>query len=322
MSAQSVSIAAMFGWVVDSFKLLRKNFRGLMSASFITLVLGILMCIPMWSVMAFNMMNAMKNGGIPTGNAMPMAGNVALFYSVYAITIVISLFLFPPILVGWFRLCQNIDQNNAASGFDILKPYKDKQLWLRGIGFALLAMVIYAAVFGLFALAFSGVISDFMKLAAAQQAAAMAGAAPAPPSFPIGFFVAYFGFIGVALFLQFIYMTGFAEVSLRATSVVGSMKLAANGVLKNALKIIVFLFCLFVASMIFFMIVGLILVMIVAALSFIHQVLGIIVGGIFYIAFLLCIYPLMFSGQYFVWKSILGGDSPALANAYDSTLSV
>lgn len=321
MSAQSVSIAAMFGWVVDSFKLLRKNFRGLMLAGFITLALGILMCIPMWSVMAFNMMDAMKNGGMPTG-AMPMVGNMTMFYTVYAITIVISLFLFPPILVGWFRLCQNIDQNNTASGFDILKPYKDKQVWLRSIGFALLAMVIYAAVFGLFALAFSGTISDFMKLAAAQQAAALAGAAPAPPSFPIGFFLAYFGFLGLALFLQFIYMTGFAEISLRNTPVVDAMKQAASGVFKNALQLILFLFCLFVAAMIFFMIFGLILIMIVAALSFIHQALGMIVGGVFYIAFLLCIYPLMFAGQYFVWKTILGGNSPALPNAYDSTLSV
>ena len=321
MSAQSVSIAAMFGWVVDSFKLFGKNFRGLMSAGFITLALGLLMCIPMWLMMAFNMMDAMKNGGMANAG-MPMADNMALFYAVYAITVVISLFLFPPILVGWFRLCQNIDQNNAASGFDILKPYKDKQVWLRSIGFALLAMVIYAAVFGLFALAFSGVISEFMQQVQAQQLAAMTGAAPTPPSFPLGFFFAYFGFLGVALFLQFIYMTGFAEVSLRATSVVDSMKLAASGVLKNALKLIVFLFCLFIASMIFFMIVGLVLVMIVAALSFIHQALGMIVGGVFYIAFLLCMYPLMFAGHYFVWKSILGGNSPALPNTYDSNLSV
>lgn len=316
MSAQSVSIAAMFGWVVDSFKLLRKNFRGLVLASFITLVLAILVSIPMWSVMAFNMMGAMKTGG------MPMAGDMTMFYAVYAITLVISLFLFPPLLVGWFRLCQNIDQNNAASGFDILKPYKDKQVWLRSIGFALLALVIYAAVFGLFALAFSGVISDFMQQMQAQQLAAMTGAAPAPPSFPLGFFLAYFGFLGLALFLQFIYMTGFAEISLRPTSVVASMKMAASGVFKNALQLILFLFCLFVAAMIFFMIIGLILVMIVAALFFIHQALGMIVGGIFYIVFLLCIYPLMFAGQYFVWKSILGGNGPALPNVYDSSLSV
>jgi len=320
MSAQSVSIAAMFGWVVDSFKLFGKNFRGLMSASFLTLVLAILMIVPMWIVMALSMAS-MQSGGMPA-SAMPMAGNMALFYAVYAVTVVISLLLFPPIFVGWFRLCQNIDQNNAVSGFDILKPYKEKQVWLRSIGFALLAMVIYAAVFGLFALAFSGVIADFMTLAATQQAAAMAGAAPAPPSFSAGFFFAYFGFIGVALFLQFIYMTGFAEISLRSTSVVDSMKLAVSGALKNALKLILFLFCLFVAAMIFFMIIGLILVMAIAALSFIHQALGLIVGGIFYFTFLLCIYPLMFAGHYFVWKSILGGNNPALPNAYDASLSV
>lgn len=321
MSAQSVSIAAMFGWVVDSFKLLKKNIRGFMSAGFITLVLGILMSVPMLLVMAFNMMDAMKNGGMANAG-LPMAGNMTMFYAAYAITIVISLFLFPPILVGWFRLCQNLDHNNAASGFDILKPYKDKQLWLRSIGFALLALVIYAAVFGLFALAFGGVISEFMQQVQAQQLAAMTGATPAPPSFPLAFFFAYFGFLAVAIFLQFVYMTGFVEISLRDTSVVASMKLAAVGVFKNALQLIVFLFCLFIAAMIFFMIIGLILVLIVAALSFIHPVIGAVFGGILYFIFLLCIYPLMFASHYFVWKSILGANSPALPSTYDSTLSV
>ena len=88
MSAQSVSIAAMFGWVVDSFKLFGKNFRSLMSASFLTLVLAILMMVPMGIVMAISMAS-MQSGDMPVG-AMPMAGNMTLFITAYAITVVIS----------------------------------------------------------------------------------------------------------------------------------------------------------------------------------------------------------------------------------------
>lgn len=321
MSAQSVSIAAMFGWVVDSFKLLRKNFRGLVSASFITLVLAILMCIPMWSVMAFNMMGAMNNNSMANAG-MPMAGGMTLFYTVYAVTVVISLLLFPPILVGWIKLCQSIDQNNAASGFDILKPYKDKPLWLRGIGFAFLGLLIYVLFMGVFALTFWGAISDFIQQAEAQQAAASIGARPAPPTFSMSLVLGYFGFIGVAMFLQFVYMVGFAEISLRPTSPIAAMKQAALGVFKNGFKLILFLICIVTVFYIALLIISLILGLIVVVLSFIHPAIGAVVAVALFLPVFLCLYPLMFAGHYFMWKSILGDSSPALPNAYDSTLSV
>jgi hypothetical protein len=321
MSAQSVSIAVMFGWVVDSFKLLRKNLRGLMSASFITLVLGLLMCVPMWLAMMSGMMDAMKTGGMPQPG-MPMTGDMTLFYTVYAITIVASLLLFPPILVGWIRLCQNIDQNNAASGFDILKPYKDKQLWLRGIGFAFLGLLIYVAFMGVFALSFWGAISDFIQQAEAQQAAMLLGATPAPPNFSMSLVFGYFGFIGIALFLQFVYMIGFAEISLSPTSPIAAMKQAALGVFKNAFKLILFLICIAIVFYIALFIVSLILGLIVVVLSFIHPAIGAIAAIALFLPVFLCLYPLMFAGHYFMWKSVLGDSSPALPNSYDSSLSV
>lgn len=320
MSAQSVSIAAMFGWVVDSFKLFGKNFRSLMSASFLTLVLAVLMMVPMGIVVAISMAS-MQSGGVPVG-AMPMAGNMTLFITVYAITVAMSLLMFPPILVGWLRLCQNLDHKNAVSGFDILKPYKDKQLWLRSIGFALLAMVIYLAVLGLFVLAFSGVISEFTQQVQAQQLAALSGSAPPPPSFPLGFLLAYFGFLGVAIFLQFVYMLGFSEISLRPTAPIQAMKQAAIGVLKNAFKLILFLICTTIIFYIALSIIGLILGLIVVVFSFIHPAAGAIVAAALFFPFLLCIYPPMFAGHYFMWKSIMGAHGPVLANTYDSTLSV
>lgn len=320
MSAQSVSIAAMFSWVVDSFKLFGKNFRILMSASFLTLMLAILMMVPMGIVMAISMAS-IQSGGVPVG-AVPMAGNTTLFITVYAITVTMSLLLFPPIFVGWLRLCQNLDHKNAASGFDILKPYKDKQLWLRSIGFALLAMAIYLAVLGLFALAFSGVISEFMQQVQAQQLAALSGAAPAPPSFPLGFLLAYFGLLAVASFLQLVYIVGFSEISLRPTAPIEAMKQAAVGVFKNAFKLILFLICTAIIFYIALLIVGLILSLIVVAFSFIHPAAGAIVAAALFFPVLLCSYPLMFAGHYFMWKSIMGAHSPVLANTYDSTLSV
>lgn len=321
MSAQSVSIGSMFGWIVDAFKLLGRNFLSLMSASGVTLALVVLMFLPMWIFMFASMMQAMKGGGVPSGS-MPMAGNIALFYSMYGISIILSLLLFPPMLVGWFRLFQDIDQGNAVRGLDILKPYKDKPVWFRSLRFALLAFLIYVAVFALFGLAFSGPISDFMQQVAAQHAATIAGATPAPPHFPAALVLAYFGFLGVAILMQFVYMLGFAEVSLRTTSAVEAMKQAAGGVFKNALKLILFLICAFLLSAVALFIVVLLLGLLVGILTLVHPVLAMVAAIILYIPILLCMYPLMFGGHYFVWKSILGGGNRALPNVNDATLSV
>jgi len=51
MSAQNVKIESMFGWVIESFKLVKKNFRGFISACMVTLVLMIFFCAPMMLVM-------------------------------------------------------------------------------------------------------------------------------------------------------------------------------------------------------------------------------------------------------------------------------
>jgi hypothetical protein len=314
MSVQSVEMTAMFGWVMDSFRLLRKKPAALMSASVVTLIFGIALCIPMWTVMMGGMMESMKTGNMPMGGmGMGMGTNTTLFYGVYAITVILGLLLMPPLVAGWIRLCRNIDHNQTASAFDIFQPYKNGALWFRGIAFAFLGFLIYAAIFGLLALIFGDAITEYMQQMQQQQLAALSGAPPPPfePALILGIFLGYFVFLVLALALQFIYMTGFVEVALRDTSAIGAMKLALQGVLKNALKLIVFVLCLFVAAMMVFMIFGFVLVIGVTLLSFIHPVIGMIVGAVFYTAFLLCIYPLMFAGHYFVWKSILGGEHVA-----------
>lgn len=317
MSVQNVGIASMFGWVANSFSLFRKNAGSLMSASAITLVLGILICIPMWLVM----MGSMKNAGM-AANGMPMPPDMSLFYVVYSITMLVGLLLFPPLLIGWFRLCQSMDQGNSAGALEVLAPYRDIPLWLRSIRFALLALLIYVAIFGLFALAFSGSINEMMQQSQAQQLAMMSGTTPPPPVFPVGFFIGYFLFIGIAMFLQFVYMVGFTEVSLRPTPASQALKLAAAGVFKNALQLIVFLFCMFAAAGIVMMVVVLILAMVVGLLSMISPIIGGLVALAIYIPVLLAMYPLMFAGHYFVWKSMLGTTTPEIPAGNESTLSL
>lgn len=322
MAVQNVSLGSMFGWVAESFKLLRKNFRAFLSAGLLTMVLGLLLCVPMWIVMASSMMASMHETGAAQGPGMPMWGDMTLFFTAYAATLVFGLLSFPPMLSGWFKLCQNSDKDIAVSGFEILKPYKDINLWLRGIGFALLGLFLYLAILGLFALAFSGAISDFIHQIEAQQMAALTGTPPPPPTLPIGFFIGYFCFIFLAMFLQFVYMVGFTEISLRPTPVLEAMKLAMTTVFRNALKLLLALICIGMIFYIAMFIVMLIIVLIATLLSFIHPIVGAVVAIAFFTPMLLIMYPLIFSGHYFMWKYLLADDTPTAPGPLDSSLPV
>lgn len=321
MSAQSVKIESMFGWVRESLKLVKKNFSGFISACVVTIALVLLLFVPLGIVM-MSTMGGMHAGGAMHANGMPFpAADMTMFFVVYAVTILVSMLVFPPILIGWFKLCQNVDNGIAVSAFEILKPYRDMQLWLRGISFALLGFLVYIVILGLFALAFSGAISDFMHQMEAQQMAILSGAKPAPPSFPFGFIIGYFSFIFVAMFLQFVYMVGFTEVSLRPTSALAAMKMAAEAVFKNALKLVLMLFCVGIVFYIAFFIISMVLVLIIGLVSLIHPIAGAIAAFVLFLPLMLLLYPLVFSGHYFKWKGLLGGNTPPLPNTYDSALS-
>jgi hypothetical protein len=111
--------------------------------------------------------------------------------------------------------------------------------------------------------------------------------------------------------LQLSYMLGFAELALRPTSAAGALKIAAIGVARNLLKLIVFLVGLCFISFIAFILIAIVLGAIIGLLSLVHWSLAILATLLLYIPFLLCIYPLLFAGQYLAWKDLLGdGESP------------
>ena len=306
MYVQSVSIGSMFGWIGDTFTLFKQHLSGFLVAAGVTLLLFVLIFLPMWLVMLAAMPGPLGAGGT-AGGGLPMAGHLGWFYSMYGFSIVLSLALFPPLLIGWFRLCRDLDQGTPVSGMNILKPYRDRPLWLRSLGFALLAFVIYVAVLALCVLAFWAPIAALMQQAALQQAAALTGATPVPPAFSAGLVLGYFTILAVAVLFQFFYMLGFAEISLRPTTVAEAMKQAATGVLKNALKLLVFLVGSFFLLVIVFLIIGLILGLLAAVLAMISPKLMMVGIFLLYVPIALCMYPLMFAGHYFVWKSVLGG---------------
>lgn len=319
MSARSIGLGAMFGWIADSLGLFKANLRAMLAAGGITLGVVVLMFLPLWGVMFWGMRQSMQHGAVP--GAFPAGGDMALFWVLYAAMMLFGLLLFPPLLVGWFRLCRAADKGARPAALNVLAPYRDGQLWLRSIRFALAAMLTYLAALAVFYLVFHGAINDFVQQTAARQAALLAGATPAVPDLPGGLILGYLLFIVVAMVLQLVYLLGYAEISLRETPALQALGLAFSSVGRNALKLLLFLFF---ASSIFgivFMIIAVVLALVVIGLNFIHVALAVAAMVVFYVALLLLIYPLMFAGSYFFWKSALGEEGDAVPRLPDSMIS-
>jgi hypothetical protein len=299
----------MFGWVGDTFRLFGRNAAPFLMASVVTLVLCVLMFAPMYAAMIPAMMRSAAAG---TPGGMPTGGDLSWVLGLYGATVLIALVVFPPILVGWFRLVQDMDHGRLVRGLDILKPYRDGATWIRSVLFGLLAMLLYFVVLGLVVFAFWGVISGFMEQVAAQQAAALAGVAAPAPSFGGGIILAYFVFLAVALLLQFVYLVGYTEISLRNTSILGALKQAAGGVARNGIKLIVFLVCMGLVAFVALLLVGMVFGLLAVALSMVSPALAAVAMVVLYLPIALLMYPLMFASHYFVWKSMLGGNESAL----------
>lgn len=318
MSAKSVSLSSMFGWVVDALKLFQKAPSTMIGAGGLTVLMVIVFCLPMWLYMVFVMMPGMASGALIAGGS-PFGGHVGAFYGMYAATLLLSLGLFPPVLIGWFRICQGMDQGRTVPALELLAPYRDAPAWFCGLRFALLAFLVYMLVMGLvIALFFWPMFGDLQRMAA--NPAAGAGASSLPVGMLARIVLGYLVFIPVLLTLQFAYMLGFGEVSLARAGAVDALRRGFHGAARNLLKLFVFMFCMMVLMGFALLAVELVVILLAMLLSLISPWLGGLVGVIFIVAIMLTVYPLMFAGAYFSWKGVLGDDSAATA-ADASTLT-
>ena len=80
------------------------------------------------------------------------------------------------------------------------------------------------------------------------------------------------------------------------------------------------LICVGIIFYIAFFIVSIFLILIIGLLSLIHPIAGALAAFVLFIPLILLMYPLIFSGHYFMWKGLLGGSAPALPTSYETTL--
>ena len=305
MQSRNVSLGEMFAWIPSTFRWFGRGTGTLLGASGIMLLAAIALFAPMYAVMFASMP---MGGAGPAAN--PLAGQLTLFWVLYAGTVIASMLLFPPMMAGWFRLARDVDTGASVASTQILGPYRDPALWMRMVAYALLALLVYVIVGALFVAAFYRPVTAFMAQTQLQQAAIAAGQAPPAPDFPFVLVPAYFLFLGTMVVMQFAYMVGFAEASLRPTPAATALRAAFSGVLRNLHKLLMLMLVLAVAMVVVMMVVGLVLGLAMMVLSMISPVLGMIAMLALYVPVLLVMYPLMFGGHYFMWKDMLGGAAP------------
>jgi hypothetical protein len=303
MASRSVGLSAMFGWIGDTFRLIGRDPGAFLGASATSLVAYLGLFLPF---IGYSTWQTLQQGGSP---AAPFAFGTT-YWVLYGLTILASLLLLPPILVGWFRLCREVDGGAKARALDILAPYRDRSAWGRALATALLMMVVTIALFALLAMVFWSSFQAVFAQAAAQQAATLAGATIASQPPPVGFFVGYAVLMVVILVLQFVYMVAFADVSLRQSAPVAALRDAFAGVGRNSPKLLLFAVCIGIASIVVMVLVGLVVGLLFMALSMLGTAVMVIGMLLLYIPLLLLMYPIMFAGSYFVWKSILGDAAP------------
>jgi hypothetical protein len=304
MEIKKATLSDMFGWVKQTFKLVRMNWGKFALASLTTFLVVLIPLIAFILIFAGVFSGIFAHGGVPA--------DWQAISVIYAIVLVVSVILFPPLLAGWLLLCQKFDGGQSAGVGTLFMPYRSSASWLKmSVASALLIglyLLLQTAYIGIcYKLGLDEDLKNFLLLQLNPKAEVTLSAA---------FWAAYAGFLIFAQLLTFALMLGFAEAALSANSAVQSVSRALLGAAKNFGTYLVLLVALLFVCLLAALTIGLLIALIAGALALLQNTvvngIAIAIGVILYIVLMLFIYPLMFSFHYFSWKSILDKGEPVV----------
>jgi hypothetical protein len=311
MSARNVSFATLFSWIPDSFRLVGRG-PGTLAASAALMFVGfVLISIPMWLGMGSAMRAAAAGTEVPGVN--PLAGNMTTFLVSYAITLLLSLLVFPPVSVGWFRIMRALDARQPTRATMLFDGFRDA--WVRSVLLSLLGLAGLLVVAIALGLALAGPLSTYIQQTTAAQAAILAGG-QAQPVLPSGSLVlGYLIFVLLMMVWQFACSIAIGEVALQGAGPVDALGRGIAATLRNVHKLFLFVLILVVAGLVFALVLGLLIAVLMFALSLLGEAAIMVGMFLLYIPLFLLMYPLVFAGMYLAWKSMLGEAPPSSAEA-------
>ncbi len=301
MEIRKASISDMFGWLIDSFKLVGKHWGTFLLASLFSLL--VIFAFVLIVVLALVMF------GDPVALAVAsQQPDMRMMGVIYGCMALFAILLMPPFMAGWFKLCHNLDSGQKASATDIFSMYPVRGIWIKLIQYSVIYMVLYIAVHAVYVglCVMLGVgLDDFKTLLLPDPAADSMSAL----NLGTDFWIAYFGLVLLGTVLQCMFMLGFTQAALTEADAIDSLKDGFAATMKNLGNLLLFTLITLLAALVSIFVIALVAGLLIAALGMINSNLALAVGMAIYLLLILFIYPLMFSFQYLFWRDVLGGNS-------------
>ena len=289
MTTRSMGPSAGYGWLKNGFSIGFRHPKPLFGgAAFLVVacILPSLITLPL-------QFNAMKTGALPSPTTYGLIMAVSMLCSLLVI----------PLYAGYLQLVDATERGLPAGALDIVKPYRQGQA-LRLIGYGLVVIVIYVALFGLiFVATTGGGIADWYL----QALAAQANHQP-PPALPSGFGLALAMLMLLGLLMMGFYAISLGQVALRQRNVFSAIGDGVVGAFKNMLPLLVFALCMALAWMAVAIAIALVAVLLVLLGKLIGAWVFVLIIPL-YIALILIAFTVMFGAMYHLWRDVCGDDT-------------
>lgn len=211
--------------------------------------------------------------------------------------------LLVPLYAGYLQVIDAAENGQLARARDIFKPYLEGDA-LRLIGYGLMLMLIYTAIFGIVLLATKGNVVDWYVQAMAAQTHHQQ-----PPPLPDGFGTMIALSMAFGIFMMCFYSISLGQVALRRCNVINALGDGCIGALKNLLPVLILAIGLVFA----WIIVAIILMIAVFLFALLGKLIGtwltlaLIVAC--YLVLMLFVFAIMFGVMYYMWRDVCGGDT-------------
>lgn len=296
MTTRALGPGAGWSWLKQAINLGSQNPKAIFGAAALLLVIAL---VP-------TLLQLLVQQGLGMTDTTVMAG-LMVFSVLY------SLLVMGPLFAGFLRVIHAAETGVPTRPAAVFQVFSAGGGALRMVGLMLMIMVVVLVAMFAVGAAFGG--EFFMRIATALMALSTAapGSTPALPEMPdgIGAFLALLTL--VALFINGVYAIAVGQVALTTRSVFGAIGDGFIGTLKNLLPLLVLLVIVFVLSLAFMLLAGLLIALLAFIGALVHPTLAIALAAPVYLAALLVVYVVMFGIIYFMWRGICGGDAASPA---------
>jgi len=290
MTTRSKGPTAGFGWLTRGIDVAYRHPRPLLGGAAVLLVACLL---PSLATLPFQW-HAVQPGAQPS----PVTFGALMLFSMLIGLLVV------PLYAGYLQMIDAAERGQRARARDIFKPYTQGQA-PRLVGYALLLLVVYVALFAMVMLAAGGGLAGWYMQAVAAQANHLP-----PPSLPAGFMTALALFLVVGLFMMGFHAISLGQVALGNRSVFASLGDGVMGALKNVLPLLVFALSLVLCWIVATIAIVLLVLVVTLLAKLVGTWLVFVLGIPIYIVMALAMYAVMFGVMYHLWRDVCGGDAP------------